>query len=81
MSLNNRNSQVSILVCSKEASKQPIDPVELSLNDWLDGITKTVKSSTQQARDKTDGKLPTIQIMERCCQVIQILIRKSNRTY
>jgi E3 ubiquitin-protein ligase UBR2 len=26
--------------------------VELSLNDWLDGIQKTVKSSIQQAKDK-----------------------------
>ena len=26
--------------------------VELSLNDWLDGIQKTVRNSMQEAKDK-----------------------------
>ena len=34
--------------------------VHLSLNDWLDGLTRTVKNSIKQATDEeTDGRPPT----------------------
>ena len=41
-----------VLFCSEKE-------VELSVNDWLDGIQKTVRSSIQEAKDReSQGKNP-----------------------
>ena len=48
------SDHIPVLCCSEKE-------VELSVNDWLDGIQKTVRSSIQEAKDReSQGKSLTM---------------------
>ena len=59
---------ITTLLCITSDHDTPVlcysqKEVELSVNDWLDGIQKTVRSSIQEAKDReSQGKNQTVNV-------------------